>query len=46
VALLLSPADKVQRSDGKAVETAERIHTLEELKEVGKILIRKDFLLV
>ncbi|CAH0021226.1 unnamed protein product [Clonostachys rhizophaga] len=46
VALLLSPADKVQRSDGKAVETAERIHTLEELKEVGKILVRKDFLLV
>ncbi|VUC28103.1 unnamed protein product [Clonostachys rosea] len=46
VALLLSPAEKVQRSDGKAVATAERIHTLEELKEVGKILIRKDFLLV
>jgi hypothetical protein len=46
VALLLSPGHKVQRSDGQAVKTPERIRTIEELKEVAKILVRKDFLLV
>lgn len=46
VAFLLSPGHKVQRADGQAVKTPEQISTIEELKEVGKILIRKDFLLV
>ncbi|KAL4907090.1 hypothetical protein BDW74DRAFT_176691 [Aspergillus multicolor] len=46
VALLLSPADKVQRADGEKVKTADRIPTLQELKEVLKILIRKDFILL
>ncbi|KAJ3548019.1 hypothetical protein NM208_g1208 [Fusarium decemcellulare] len=46
VALLLSPPNKVQRGDGQAVKTAEKIHTLAEVKEVLKILVRKDFLLV
>ncbi|KAF4464221.1 duf895 domain membrane protein [Fusarium albosuccineum] len=46
VALLLSPPNKVQRGDGQAVKTAEKIHTLAEIKEVLKILVRKDFLLV
>ncbi|TEA17291.1 UNC93-like protein [Colletotrichum sidae] len=46
VAMLLSPPEKVQRQDGKQVATAERIPTVAELKEVAKILVRKDFLLV
>ncbi|KAG5657312.1 hypothetical protein KAF25_005876 [Fusarium avenaceum] len=46
VALFLSPPDKVQRGDGQAVKSAEKIGTLAEIKEVLKILIRKDFLLV
>lgn len=46
VAFLLSPAHKVQRSDGHTIKTPERISTINELKEVAKILIRKDFLLV
>ncbi|KAL4885145.1 major facilitator superfamily domain-containing protein [Aspergillus karnatakaensis] len=45
-ALLLSPPEKVQRADGQKVKTAERVSTLCELKEIGKILIRKDFLLM
>ncbi|KAK6215664.1 DUF895 domain membrane protein [Colletotrichum tabaci] len=46
VAMLLSSAEKVQRQDGKKVAKAERIPTVAELKAVGKILVRKDFLLV
>ncbi|TDZ58524.1 UNC93-like protein 2 [Colletotrichum trifolii] len=46
VAMLLSPPEKVQRQDGKQVATVERIPTVAELKEVAKILVRKDFLLV
>lgn len=46
MALLLSPADKVQRRDGQLVKAAPRIETIAEIKEVLKILIRKDFLLV
>lgn len=46
VALLLSPPHKVQRADGKKVASAERIRTIDEIKEVLKILVRKDFLLV
>jgi hypothetical protein len=46
VALLLSPPDKVQRGDGQLVKSPERIHTIDEIKEVIKILYRKDFLLV
>lgn len=45
-ALLLSPADKVIRADGQKVKTAKRIKTIDEFKEILKILIRKDFLLV
>lgn len=44
--MLLSSAEKVQRQDGKKVAKAERIPTVAELKAVGKILVRKDFLLV
>ncbi|OBR09791.1 Duf895 domain membrane protein [Colletotrichum higginsianum IMI 349063] len=46
VAMLLSSAEKVQRQDGKKVAKAERIPTVAELKAVGKILVREDFLLV
>ncbi|EOO00311.1 putative duf895 domain membrane protein [Phaeoacremonium minimum UCRPA7] len=46
VAMLLSPPGKVQRADGQRVKSAERVSTLTELKEVAKILVRKDFLLV
>ncbi|KAJ5988430.1 hypothetical protein N7481_003640 [Penicillium waksmanii] len=46
VALLLSLPEKVQRADGKRVKTAERISTVQEVKEVLKVLTRKDFLLV
>ncbi|KAL2207087.1 hypothetical protein CC79DRAFT_1383177 [Sarocladium strictum] len=46
VALFLSHPHKVERADGQKVASAERISTVAELKEVGKILIRKDFLLV
>lgn len=46
VALLLSPPDKVQRGDGQPVKSAEKIHTIDEVKDVIKILSRKDFLLV
>jgi hypothetical protein len=46
VALLLSPPHKVQREDGQTVKTAEKIHTVAEIKAVIKILGRKDFLLV
>lgn len=44
--MFLSPPDKVQRGDGQAVKSAEKIDTLAEIKEVLKILIRKDFFLV
>ena len=44
--MLLSPPGKVQRADGQRVKSAERVSTLTELKEVAKILVRKDFLLV
>ncbi|GKT42920.1 UNC93-like protein [Colletotrichum spaethianum] len=37
---------KVQRQDGRKVSKAERIPTVAEIKEVAKILVRKDFLLV
>ncbi|CAI7602262.1 unnamed protein product [Penicillium bialowiezense] len=43
---MLSPADKVIRADGRKVKTAKRINTIEEFKEILKVLIRKDFLLV
>jgi hypothetical protein len=46
VGYLLSPPDKVVRSDGQKVKTAEKVRTIQELKEVLKILIRKDFLLM
>ncbi|KAL2837096.1 major facilitator superfamily domain-containing protein [Aspergillus pseudodeflectus] len=46
VGYLLSPPDKVARSDGQKVKTAEKVRTIQELKEVLKILIRKDFLLM
>ncbi|KAL3440268.1 major facilitator superfamily domain-containing protein [Aspergillus insuetus] len=46
VGFLLSPPDKVARSDGHKVKTAEKVRTVQELKEVLKILIRKDFLLM
>ncbi|KAL4873981.1 hypothetical protein BDV12DRAFT_205394 [Aspergillus spectabilis] len=46
VALFLSPPEKVQRADGQKVKTAERVSTLRELKEVAKILLRKEFLLM
>jgi hypothetical protein len=44
--LFLSPPEKVQRADGQKVKTAERVSTVREIKEILKILIRKDFLLM
>ncbi|OJJ62914.1 hypothetical protein ASPSYDRAFT_55656 [Aspergillus sydowii CBS 593.65] len=46
VALFLSPPQKVQRADGQIVKTAERVSTFREIKEILKILVRKDFLLM
>jgi hypothetical protein len=46
IGFLLSPPEKVARSDGQKVKTAEKVRTVQELKEVLKILIRKDFLLM
>ncbi|KAL4938456.1 hypothetical protein BDV06DRAFT_231876 [Aspergillus oleicola] len=46
IAFLLSALDKVQCTDGRKVKTAERIKTTQELKEIAKILIRKDLLLM
>ncbi|KAL4952082.1 hypothetical protein BDW69DRAFT_185755 [Aspergillus filifer] len=43
VAFFLSTPDKVQRADGQKIKTVERISTVSELKEIAKILIRKDF---
>ncbi|KAL4784579.1 major facilitator superfamily domain-containing protein [Aspergillus varians] len=45
-ATFLSPPEKVQRADGQKVKTAERVSTVRELKEVVKILTRKEFLLM
>lgn len=46
VALFLSPPEKVQRADGQKVKTAERVSTVREIKEILKVLVRKDFLLM
>ncbi|CRG83304.1 Anoctamin-3 [Talaromyces islandicus] len=46
VALLLSIPVKVQRRDGQLVKSAKKIRTIEEIKEIIKILCRTDFLLV
>ncbi|KAL3458990.1 major facilitator superfamily domain-containing protein [Aspergillus heterothallicus] len=46
IGCLLSPPDKVVRSDGQRVKTPEKIRSLQELKGVLKILIRTDFLLM
>ncbi|KAI8262575.1 hypothetical protein K4K56_005857 [Colletotrichum sp. SAR 10_98] len=46
VALLLSPPDKVVRRNGTRVQIVERISDSAELKELGRLMLRKEFLLV
>ena len=46
VALLLSRPEKVRRRNGSRVHLAERISDLQELKELGRLALRKEFLFV
>lgn len=46
MALFLSPPDKVQRRDGTRVQTAKRVSDVEEIKELLRVMKRKEFLLV
>ncbi|PCG97657.1 Major facilitator superfamily domain, general substrate transporter [Penicillium occitanis (nom. inval.)] len=46
VGCLLSPPEKVLRRNGTRVQAPERISDIAELKALGKLAIRKDFLLV
>lgn len=46
VGCLLSPPEKVLRRNGTRVQAPERISDIAELKALGKLAFRKDFLLV
>lgn len=45
VGCLLSPPEKVLRRNGTRVQAPERISDIAELKALGKLALRKDFLL-
>jgi hypothetical protein len=46
LAFLLSPPEKVRRRNGTRVAKIERISDLEELKALGRLMIRKELLLL
>lgn len=46
VALLLSPPEKVVRRNGTRVQLAKRISDVAELKALGRLMLRKEVLLL
>lgn len=44
IAMLLSPPEKVQRSNGTKVQLIERVADGIELKETLKLMLRKEFI--
>ena len=46
VALFLSSPEKVRRRNGTRVQLAERVPDLVELKELSRLMLRREFLLV